>query len=92
MDELKDPRLESKMETTRLYLLTRRIGDAILNEVEGFVVCAESPHAARTLASAQAMDEGAAFWLDMARTTCKCIGTPVVGVERGVVLRASRPG
>ena len=46
-----------------LYLLTRRDSNITYDAADGFVVRARSLQVARRLASKQAGDEGASYWL-----------------------------
>lgn len=69
-----------------LYRLVRE-GGCGWDEVQGFVIAAESETQAREIASSRAEDEGRIVWQT---APCELIGT-TGSLPEGVVLKASQP-
>lgn len=75
----------------KLFKLWRDEEDRIdFDEVDAFVVCAPDEVIARDLAARGSGDEGWAAWIQRAR--CRVIGTPLDGVQPGVVCRSFNAG
>jgi hypothetical protein len=75
-----------------IYLLERN-GFIRYDECDAFVVQANGPKQARTLASERAGDEGRVVWINPSYSTCKVLGWATrATAEAAVILRSFNAG
>lgn len=71
-----------------IYLVQRKTQATTRDEANGFVVVADSPWAARCVASTRAVDEGREIWKDLDRVEVTKLGTALPSASDSRVVLA----